>query len=220
MRREHVILVAGAIAVSGIALYLFVAVREAPAQAQVIASTVESPKRSIDADADATDAAPRVARARPDPDARDDEPRGKRPIRALGKPMMGDFRKATAERELAEQDPDRANPKLDAVMDEANKAYDSGDTEDAKAIALKVLASDPTNVRMLRIAVSTSCIDGDSAEAQKHYAQLPGGDREQMRTRCARYGVTFNDTDQKSPNLKALDQKVLDQKAPSKGRLN
>lgn len=87
----------------------------------------------------------------------------------------------------------KPNPRMDAVMAEANKAYDKGDFDEAKGIALKVIAKEPTNVRMLRIVVSSACIDGDSAEAQKHYQVLPPGDREQMKVRCSRYGVTFND---------------------------
>ena len=63
--------------------------------------------------------------------------------------------------------------KLDAVMSEANKAYDRGDFDDAKVFAQKVLAKNPGNVRMLRILVSASCIDGDSTEAQKRYLELP-----------------------------------------------
>lgn len=78
-------------------------------------------------------------------------------------------------------------------MDEANKAYDRGDYEDAKQVAGRVLAQDPSNVRMLRILVSASCIDGDSSGAMSYYARLPAGDQEQMRTRCARYGVSFGD---------------------------
>jgi hypothetical protein len=83
--------------------------------------------------------------------------------------------------------------KLDAAMDEANKAYDRGDFEDAKTIAGRLLSRLPTNVRMLRIMVSASCIDGDNAVAQAHYAKLPPGDQEQMKVRCARYGITFPD---------------------------
>jgi hypothetical protein len=83
--------------------------------------------------------------------------------------------------------------KLDAVMSEANKAYDRGDFDDAKVFAQKVLAKTPGNVRMLRILVSASCIDGDSTEAQKRYLELPPPDRAQMRTRCDRYGVTFTE---------------------------
>lgn len=85
-------------------------------------------------------------------------------------------------------------PKLDAVMDEANKAYDRSDFESAKALASRVLGRDPTNIRMLRIMVSASCQDGDSTSAQTHFRNLPPGDQQQMRTRCARYGVTFPDT--------------------------
>jgi hypothetical protein len=94
--------------------------------------------------------------------------------------------------------PDRSvelgdGPKSDAVMDAANKAYDRGDFEDAKVIAGRVLERAPTNVRMLRIMVSASCIDGDNAAAQAHFANLPPGDQDQMKVRCARYGITFPD---------------------------
>lgn len=84
-----------------------------------------------------------------------------------------------------------AGPKLDTVMAEANRAYDRGDFDDAKQVAGRVLARYPTNVRMLRVMVSASCMDGDSATAQQHYAKLPPSDQEQMRTRCARYGIAF-----------------------------
>ena len=79
-------------------------------------------------------------------------------------------------------------------MSEANKAYDRGDFGEAKDIARKVLASDPGNVRMLRIVVSASCIEGESVEAQQAYLKLPTADREQMKVRCARYGVSFNES--------------------------
>jgi len=76
-------------------------------------------------------------------------------------------------------------------MDEANKAYDRGDYDDAKTVAARVLARQPGNVRMLRIMVSASCIDGDSATALSSFARLPVADQAQMRTRCARYGIAF-----------------------------
>src|SRR5690606_12079360 len=44
---------------------------------------------------------------------------------------------------------DPAPHKIDAIMNEANKAYDRGDLDEAKAIARKVLATSPNNVRML-----------------------------------------------------------------------
>ena len=78
-------------------------------------------------------------------------------------------------------------------MDDANKAYDRGDYDDAKQVAGRVLAQQPTNIRMLRVMVSASCIDGDAAGAQFYYARLPVADQDQMRVRCARYGVAFGD---------------------------
>jgi hypothetical protein len=95
-------------------------------------------------------------------------------------------------------DPDgeKANPSLDAVMDRANKAYDHSDFEEAKMIAGKVLSKVPTNIRMMRIMVSASCIDGDVAIAQKWFEALPKPDREQMKTRCDKYGVSFKEPPQ------------------------
>jgi hypothetical protein len=81
--------------------------------------------------------------------------------------------------------------RLDHLMRDANRSYDAGDFEQAKTIAGKVLAKDPNNIRMLRIMVSASCQDGDTASAQSNFPKLPPADQEQMRTRCARFGVTF-----------------------------
>jgi hypothetical protein len=86
-----------------------------------------------------------------------------------------------------------SGPALDAVLSEASKAYDHGDFADAKRIASRLLASSPTNVSMLRIMVSASCIEGDSAVAQANYAKLPPVEQDQIKIRCARYGVTFPD---------------------------
>lgn len=88
---------------------------------------------------------------------------------------------------------DRPNPKIDAIMDQANKHYDKGEWEDAKVIAAKVLTKQPTNIRMMRIMVSASCVDGDSVVAQKWFDQLPKPDREQMKVRCDKYGVSFKE---------------------------
>ena len=93
-------------------------------------------------------------------------------------------------------DGEKANPSLDAVMDRANKAYDRSDFEEAKMIAGKVLAKVPTNIRMMRIMVSASCIDGDVAIAQKWFEALPKPDRDQMKTRCDKYGVSFKEPPQ------------------------
>jgi hypothetical protein len=114
------------------------------------------------------------------------------PIKAPPPPTNTETPTVTGSDPIAEELA-KPNPKLDSVMAEANKAYDHGDFDEAKGIALKVLAKDPNNVRMLRIAVSAACIDGDSTEAQKHFASLPGPDREAMKIRCGRYGVNFTD---------------------------
>jgi hypothetical protein len=95
--------------------------------------------------------------------------------------------------ETARLAPTGPNPKLDAIMGEANRAYDHGDFDEAKQIAVKVLAKAPGTVRMIRIIVSAECIAGDAAEAQKYFVQLPAEDRAQMRTRCDRYGATLKD---------------------------
>jgi len=99
---------------------------------------------------------------------------------------------------VREQPPDetKVNLKMDNMMELANKAYDRQDFDEATAIAGKILAKDPTNVRMMRIMVSSNCIQGDSAIAQQYYEKLPALDREQMRTRCDRYGVTFKEPPQ------------------------
>ena len=78
-------------------------------------------------------------------------------------------------------------------MTEANKAYDRGDLDEARQLAQKILMRQPGNERMLRIMVSSSCMDGDAADAQKYYNQLPPHDRVAMKTRCDRYGITFTD---------------------------
>jgi thioredoxin-like negative regulator of GroEL len=88
--------------------------------------------------------------------------------------------------------PDKADPRYQMVLGEANKAYDRQDFEEARTIATKVLAKDPTNARMLRIMVSSHCIEGDQVAAQTYYDKLPEFDRQQMAKRCATYGVTFN----------------------------
>lgn len=87
----------------------------------------------------------------------------------------------------------RAEPAVDAVMDQANKAYDRGDFEQAKALASDVLAKLPGSVRMMRIMVSASCIEGDTTVAQRWFDKLPPADREQMKIRCDRYGVSFRE---------------------------
>jgi len=86
-------------------------------------------------------------------------------------------------------DPD--NPELASAMTESNKAYDRGDYDGARSLAMKLLTKDPRNVRMLRVVVSSSCIMGDADVATQYWAQLPPPDQAQMTARCSRYQVSF-----------------------------
>ncbi len=88
-------------------------------------------------------------------------------------------------------DPD--DPEAASAMTETNKLYDRGDYEGARALAVKLLGKEPTNVRLLRVVVSSSCIMGDADMASTYWAQLPVPDQAQMSVRCARYQVSFGD---------------------------
>ncbi len=138
----------------------------------------------------------------------DDKPESAKPndTKTAGAGLRGMARKAAGDPESKSSDPTPPpptmesppegkleGPKLDAIMAEANKAYDKMDFEEARSIAQRVLKQQPTNTRMLRIMTSASCIEVDAAEAQKWFNLLPVADREQMKTRCQRYGVTFTD---------------------------
>ena len=183
MAPRFALLAAGAVLVLGVSVYLFFAVR-AP-----LALGADRAVRGASAPAKdpAASAARDAARPAPVPPTRTSpagaEAAGPRPPSMVREPPRGP--------DGTPEDP--APYKLDAVMAEANKAYDRGDLDEAKAIARKVLATSPKNIRMLRIVVSASCIMGDNAEAQEAFAQLPPPDREQMKTRCARQGVSFTE---------------------------
>jgi hypothetical protein len=185
---RHLALAVIAALVLAAGVYLFVEVRSSGAdvtvpKAEPAVVTVQHPE-------------PAVAAAEPAP--RQAEPTPHTPPRGLG-PKATVTPAPAMEREAPEPAIDemmKANPKLDAIMDQANKAYDRQDFEEARAIAGKVLTKQPGNVRMLRIMVSSSCIDGDSAIAQKYYPQMPKLDRDQMKMRCDRYGVTLTDPPQ------------------------
>ncbi len=188
MSTRHLALAVIAALVLAAGVYLFVEVRSSGAdvtvpKAETAVVTVHQQEPAVAS----AEPAPRQAEATPHP-----SPRGLSPkVTVTPAPAM--------DHDAPEPNIDemmKANPKLDAVMDQANKAYDRQDYEEARAIAGKVLAKQPGNVRMLRIMVSSSCIDGDTAIAQKYYPQLPKFDRDQMKGRCDRYGVTLTDPPQ------------------------
>lgn len=187
MSPKNLALIAAAVAVMAMGVYLFVQVRSTPAQAQST-PTQASTNQTSHTPAPAIERAPDT---RPGPAAnavtggavRHVQPTPTPPVQPSGEsqPSLPD-------------ESQRANPKLDSMMELANKAYDQQDFDQATAIAGKVLSKDPTNVRMLRIMVSSNCIGGDASVAQQYYSQLPKGiDREQMKTRCDRYQVVLKD---------------------------
>jgi hypothetical protein len=194
---RHVALAAGAVLVLGLGVYLFLEVRSRPAAAQVATGRAAPPRdperpaapSPTEAGGGRLAGSPRAAEE-PAPAGPAADGAAERPGPTSRAAVMSGFR----ERPRPEgTPPDKQPHKLDEVMDEANKAYDRGELDEAKAIAQRVLATSPNNVRMLRIVVTASCIAGDTADAQKAYLLLPKFDRGQMKTRCERYGVTFED---------------------------
>ena len=186
---RHLALTIAAVAVLAMGLYLFVQVRSTPAEAQVAPGPGSAAPRAHDP-GPAIEAVPHPAATEPAPHPHIGPPVGD-PVtvhRPDGQIRVGN--------DILEPSPEdqKATPRLDAIMEQANKAYDRQEFDEAKAIAGKILSKDPTNVRMLRVMVSSSCIDGsDMVTAQKAYDLLPKFDREQMRQRCDRYGVTFKE---------------------------
>jgi hypothetical protein len=171
-----------ALAVLAAGVYLFIQVHESPAEAKI--------------------SVPRSQVAQTDPGTtpvtNPTEPvTVPRVTRPLGRPMPASEARPEVPQTsgdspaLTNDVPDKADPRFQMIMAEANKAYDRQDFDEARAIATKVLQKDPTNTRMLRIMVSSHCIEGDSVAAQTYYEKLPEFDKQQMAKRCATYGVTF-----------------------------
>ena len=182
--RPHVALALGAILVGGLAIYLFLEVRATPAVASVTSPTEEKksePRSETKAESIAKAETPMF---KPPEKKKSQET----PVADTVKHEPTSEAKAPVLEVEA-----KANPKQDAILDEVNKAYDHGEYDDAKTMAIKILANDPKNVRMLRVVISSSCILGDAADAQKYFGALTEQrDKDQMKTRCARYGVTFD----------------------------
>ncbi|HEX4451237.1 MAG TPA: hypothetical protein VH143_10225 [Kofleriaceae bacterium] len=177
MPARHVVLVvmAGVVLMAG--LYLFHAVHQVPDASAAVPVRHDSPPPVDETASAARPTTMRVHAAAPTTAAAPE---------IAGDPQPGDDLDSMGLGSAA-------NPKLDAIMDQANKAYDHQDYEEAKSIAGKVLAKLPTNSRMLRIMVSSACLEGDQALAQQFYVQLPKPDRLQMKQRCDRAGITFTE---------------------------
>lgn len=186
MNLKSAVIAAATLAVAAFALYLFIQVRATPARANATQVTQrEMPHRQPAAPAPSEAPAPPKEMTKP----KLQDPNGKG--QWWKSPELG--REVDGPPPPTQPDDAKAALKQDNLMELANKAYDGQDFEQATAIAQKVLAKDPTNVRMLRILVSSNCIQGDSIIAQQAYEKLPKADREQMQTRCDRYGVSFKE---------------------------
>lgn len=178
------VLAAASVAVLAMGVYLFVQVRSTPAQASATAVTHPTPAPTPPR-ARVGDSVPRTVTHERKPEVTRARPAITTPQRTPD-PGLDPVEPSEADRHV--------DIKKDATMDQANKAYDRQDFDEAMAIATKVLAKDPTNVRMLRIVVSASCIQGDPAIAQGAFEKLPKADQAQMKVRCDRYGVTLKDS--------------------------
>lgn len=183
-----VVLSASVAVVLGATVYLFVQVRAAPASpsADKIADARARPTAVAANPADPFSTAPLS------PQARDEAVRanlvgpGETRVEPSHEPPPVLVEGVTPNASI---DPDL--PKVDG-QDEANRLFDRGDYDDAQKQAMKMLESEPTNARMLRIVVSSACFMGDSDKAQKYWSQLgEERDRAQMQVRCGRYGIQF-----------------------------
>ena len=173
-------LAAAAVAVLGMGVYLFIQVRATPAQAGATHGSTATPKKPLRENNVAAVETKEPAEAAP-------------PVPGATRTTWERTPSGSSPTAGSEGDDRKVDLKVDNLMELANKAYDSQDFDQAVAIAGKILAKDPNNVRMLRVMVSANCIQGDSVIAQQHYEKLPQFDREQMKERCDRYGVIFKD---------------------------
>jgi hypothetical protein len=202
---RNLVLAGLAVAVAGIMLYLFLAVRGGPAA--VAPADLAAARARHEAEA------ARSAAARPAPSAPSDD-RGEfdrrltehraRPGRIRdvthAEPGLPDIPPSNPEGgpatgpTIATGEPEPvldAQMQLSAKLDEANRLYDKADYETAQQRAIDVLREAPDNVRMMRIVVSTSCMMGQEDQARKYYGTLPERDKIQMAVRCERYGIKF-----------------------------
>ena len=189
MRSGSIALTAASALVALGGLYLLVEVRRGSADASPEPSRSPAPKAAAVA---AVTKAPSIPKPESDPGGalpvlgRSDKGRGAMPEVGEAVKMLD-----TAPPVLAKYDDPPPSPQGEDDRLEANKAYDRGDYESARALALKSLNETPKNVKLLRVVVSSSCIMGDADLAQQYATQLPEGDRAQMAERCAKFQIAL-----------------------------
>lgn len=89
---------------------------------------------------------------------------------------------------------DAERAELQRRIREVNRTYDRRDFEGALAAAKEILADKPSNVRLLRVVVSSACAMGNEAEARAAHAKLPPRHQRQMTRRCSRYGMELGES--------------------------
>lgn len=205
MQRTHVILATGALALVGVAGWLYHEVNVAPAEAAPALASSPVASAAVTSPPPPRGDGPAMGRVPPPPPP--SEPTPDPAITKSPSPWAAQLRSGVSAQGFKPglaagssigppdpNDPKKADPQWDAILSEVNKQYDRGDYDEAKADAIKLLAKDPGNVRLLRVVVSSSCLTGDAADAQTYYEKLTDKrDRDQMRTRCERNQVTLTD---------------------------
>jgi hypothetical protein len=82
--------------------------------------------------------------------------------------------------------PYSSDPKMALI-----EAFDRGDYKAARKKANAILAKDKKAPGALRVLASIACAEGKKAEAKSWFKKLGPQDQPQIRTRCARVGVTL-----------------------------
>lgn len=198
MQKRLIALAASAVIVLGAVLLLVVKVKAKP-KYEVSADKISKARSAYERRTRAEKSAlpppltsrtrTRARTRRPKPVKRDDSSpgldRSTKSISGVGRPSLAGARAMNSKVSL-----DRGgNNDLKKRMAKANRLYDRGAYEDAKAAALDVLKDSPRNIRMLRIVVSTGCVMGDGGIAKQYAAKLPKRDFNQMKRRCKHYNV-------------------------------
>lgn len=77
---------------------------------------------------------------------------------------------------------------------EASRLYDQREYDEAIKLSQAILASEPDNVRVMRVLISSACASGDVGLANTYYAKLTRvKDKRDMKKRCERFGAVIED---------------------------
>lgn len=75
---------------------------------------------------------------------------------------------------------------------EVSRLYDQREYDDAIKLAKTILETEPDNVRVMRVMISSACASGDVALARSYFDKLKRPkDRRDMTKRCERFGASI-----------------------------